>query len=101
MAIIGGVEIHKLHAWRLDITQACGIQRELSKQVSWAGEVIEPDFIAGVDIAIGKKNEKAQAAIVVLNYPELRPVAVELAQGRLGLPYIPGFLSFRESSLII
>jgi deoxyribonuclease V len=60
-----------------------------------------PKFIAGADIAVGKVNELAQAAVVVLSYPELRLVAVELAQGRLELPYIPGLLSFRESPLIL
>jgi deoxyribonuclease V len=69
--------------------------------VSWIGEVIEPGFIAGVDIAVGKANEIAQAAVVVLSYPELRLVAVELVQGKLEFPYIPGLLSFRESPLIL
>ena len=96
-----GVKTEELHAWQLSIAQAIDIQRRLSKQVSWTGEVIEPSFIAGVDIAVGKANEMAQAAVVVLNYPELRLVAVELVQGRLEFPYIPGLLSFRESPLIL
>jgi len=95
------VKTEGLHAWQLSIAQALDIQRRLSKQVSWIGEVIEPGFIAGVDIAVGKANEIAQAAVVVLSYPELRLVAVELMQGRLEFPYIPGLLSFRESPLIL
>jgi deoxyribonuclease V len=95
------VKTEGLHAWQLSIAQALDIQRRLSKQVSWIGEVIEPGFIAGVDIAVGKANEIAQAAVVVLSYPELRLVAVELVQGKLEFPYIPGLLSFRESPLIL
>jgi len=90
-----------LHTWQLNIAQALDMQRRLSKQVSWTGEVKEPSFIAGVDISVGKANEMAQAAIVVLSYPELRLVAAELVQGDLKLPYIPGLLSFRESPLIL
>ena len=95
------MKTEELHAWQLSIAQALDIQRRLSKQVSWNGEVIEPGFIAGVDIAVGKANEIAQAAVVVLSYPELRLVAVELVQGKLEFPYIPGLLSFRESPLIL
>ncbi len=90
-----------MHTWQLNVAQALDIQRRLSKQVSWTGEVIEPSFIAGVDIAVGKANEMAQAAVVVLSHPELRLVAIELVQGRLEFPYIPGLLSFRESPLIL
>ena len=90
-----------LHDWQLGVAQARGIQRRLSKQVLRAGEVIAPGFIAGVDIAAGKADEMAQAAVVVLSYPELRLVEVELVKGRLELPYIPGLLSFREAPLIL
>jgi len=95
------VKTKESHIWQLNVAQAMDMQRHLSKRVSWTGEVIEPGFIAGVDISVGKANEMAQAAVVVLSYPELRLVATELVQGRLELPYIPGLLSFRESPLIL
>lgn len=101
LAIIDGVKTNELHAWQIEVAQAMDMQRRLSKQVSWTGEVIEPSFIAGVDISVGKANEMAQAAIVVLSYPELKLEAIEMVQGRLELPYIPGLLSFRESPLIL
>ncbi len=90
-----------LHDWQISPAKARDIQWQLSKQVSRNGEVIAPSFIAGVDIAAGKANDMAQAAVVVLSYPELQIVEVKLAQGRLELPYIPGLLSFRESPLIL
>ncbi len=95
------MEISNRHRWQLSPTQAVGLQRQLSRRVSKTGEVTAPRFVAGVDIAVGKAGEMAQAAIVVLSYPELRLVEVEAAQGKLDFPYIPGLLSFRESPLIL
>lgn len=95
------MEIKKWHQWQLSTDQALDTQRWLSAQVSRSGRVVSPHFIAGVDIAAGKAQGMAQAAVVVLNYPELQLVEVELAQGELDFPYIPGLLSFRESPLIL
>lgn len=95
------VKTERWHDWQLSPAQAVEIQWRLSQQVSRTGEVVAPRFIAGVDIAAGRVQELAQAAVVVLSYPELRLVAMELVQGRLEFPYIPGLLSFRESPLIL
>lgn len=95
------MEIEKLHQWQLGTDQAQELQRRLQVQVSRSGRVISPHLIAGVDIAVGKARGMAQAAVVVLSYPELRLVEVELAQGELDFPYIPGLLSFRELPLIL
>ena len=95
------MEVEKLHSWQLNIAQAIDTQQRLSTQVSRSGEVSNPRFIAGVDIAVGKAREMATAAVVVLSYPELRPVEAQIAQGELGFPYIPGLLSFREAPLTL
>lgn len=95
------MKINKLHDWQIDTDEALKIQRRLSAQVLRSGEVVAPRLIAGVDVAAGRANEMAQAAVVVLSFPGLEPVAMEVAKGSLGLPYIPGLLSFRESPLIL
>jgi deoxyribonuclease V len=95
------VKHKRLHSWRLSPADAREIQQRLARRVSRVGEVMEPKYIAGVDIAAGRAGGIAQAAVVVLSYPELQLVEVELARGRLRLPYIPGLLSFRESPLIL
>jgi deoxyribonuclease V len=81
--------------------EAIETQRHLSREVSRAGDVTAPQFIAGVDIATGVDSGIAQAAVVVLSYPKLQTVEITLAQDRLSFPYVPGLLSFRESPLIL
>ena len=101
MAIIGSVEVKKLHSWQLSPAQALDTQRRLAAQVSRSGEVTTPHFIAGVDIAVGRAQGMATGAVVVLSYPELRLVETRVVNGRLDFPYIPGLLSFRESPLTL
>ena len=90
-----------LHNWKMSIDQAKEIQKQLASRVLRSGEVVSPKYIAGVDISTDRDSDTAQAAVVVLNYPELKLVEIKLIQGRLELPYIPGLLSFRESPLIL
>ena len=90
-----------MHHWRLSPAQAIEVQKRLSARVFRSGELGSVQFIAGVDIAAGKTEGVATAAVVVLSYPQLRVVATEITQGELGFPYIPGLLSFRESPLLL
>ena len=96
-----GVKVERLHSWQVSTTEALDIQRRLARQVSRSSQVTNPRFIAGVDISAGKTQGVATAAVVVLEYPELRLVETQVAQGRLGFPYVPGLLSFRESPLTL
>ncbi len=95
------MKVNRLHAWQVSQAQARDIQQRLAAQVSRSSQVINPHFIAGVDISVGKEQGMAKGAVVVLNYPELRLVETQVAQGELGIPYIPGMLSFREAPLIL
>jgi deoxyribonuclease V len=95
------VKVKRLHSWQLSVAQAQDLQRQLAGQVLKQGEVTNPQFIAGADISTQKGQEMATAAVVVLNYPELKLVETRIIEDRLGFPYIPGLLSFRESPLIL
>ncbi len=91
----------ELHNWELSIAQAIDLQQKLAAQVSRSSRVNTPHFIAGVDISVEKAEGMATGAVVVLSYPELRVVEIEVAHGRLDFPYVPGLLSFRESPLTL
>ena len=101
IAIIGSMKVESLHSWQVSTAQALEIQQRLATQVSKKSEVATPRFIAGVDISVGKGEGMATAAVVVLNYPELRVVETKIARGNLNFPYIPGLLSFRELPLTL
>jgi len=77
------------------------MQRTLASRVSTKAALSAPHFIAGVDIATGKAQEMSTGAVVVLSYPELRLVETKVIQDKLGFPYIPGLLSFREAPLML
>ena len=95
------MKVERLHSWQVSLAEALDIQRRLAAQVSRSSAVTTPCSIAGVDISVNKAQGMATGAVVVLSYPELRLVETEAAQGKLDFPYIPGFLSFRESPFIL
>jgi deoxyribonuclease V len=99
--IIKDVKIQQLHAWQMSIAQAKQIQQELASQVSPKSETIKPHFIAGVDMSAPDSRGIARAAAVILKYPELEVIEVEIAEDKLNFPYIPGLLSFREAPLVL
>jgi deoxyribonuclease V len=99
--IIKDVKVHQLHSWQISIAQAEEIQRKLASQVSQKSEITNLRFIAGVDISAPDSKGIARAAAVILNYPKLEVIEVKIAEDKLGFPYIPGLLSFRESPLVL
>ena len=99
--IIQAVRVQTLHEWEVSIAQAREIQFNLAKRVSTENKVVNPRLIAGIDISAPDAQGVARGAAVVLCYPELDIVEVKEAHSKIGFPYVPGLLSFRESPLIL
>ena len=55
-----------------------------------------PRFVAGLDVSMERDGDVAFAGIVVLALPGLETVAEATAIAPIRMPYVPGFLSFRE-----
>ena len=91
------------YLWKGEINprKAISMQKEMAENVKAYGEVLSPLYIAGIDIAVWRNINHAQAAVVVLKYPRLDIVEIKKATDEITFPYIPGLLSFREIPLII
>lgn len=98
---MANVRGRNLHSWQVTIAEAQEIQRVLASQVVRKNEVNTPRLIAGVDISSEDKSGMARGAVVVLRLPDLALVERSVAEQRVGLPYVPGLLSFREAPLIL
>lgn len=78
-------------------------QRALASQVICEDrfECYPPRLIAGADVGFEQGGEVTRAAIVLLEYPSLELVEHQVARIATVMPYIPGFLSFRESPALL
>ncbi len=59
-------------------------------------DVMPPRYIGGADVGFEQGGEVTRAALIVLEYPSLKLVEHQVARIATTMPYIPGFLSFRE-----
>lgn len=59
-------------------------------------EVMPPRLIGGADVGFEEGGDVTRAALVLLDYPSMKLVAHTVARVATTMPYIPGFLSFRE-----
>jgi deoxyribonuclease V len=95
------MQITQRHRWQVSPAEAKEIQLKLAGEVSRAGNIKAPRFIAGVDISVDRFKGTGTAAVVVLRYPQMEVAELQMVTGAVTFPYVPGLLSFREMPLII
>jgi deoxyribonuclease V len=89
------------HPWDVTPAQARAIQ------VDGRGRVIAEDRlgdvrrVAGIDVGFEQDGAISRAAVVVLDFPELRLVESAVARLPTRFPYVPGLLSFRETPAVL
>jgi deoxyribonuclease V len=93
--------IQDLHQWNVTYPEAVAIQNELRKNIRVCALKHEPATIAGADVSFDKQNNTLYAAVAVLEFPSLEPVAKAVVKEQASFPYIPGLLSFREVPVVI
>ncbi|MCX7789817.1 MAG: deoxyribonuclease V [Chloroflexaceae bacterium] len=77
------------------------LQERLRHQVLLADDFGPLRTVAGVDVGFEEGGAVARAAVVVLDFDSLVPVAHALARRPVTFPYVPGLLSFREAPAIL
>ncbi|MGK7922854.1 MAG: deoxyribonuclease V [Trichodesmium sp.] len=84
-----------------DVETAISIQEKLRYQVIAEDKFGVIKYVAGVDVGYSDDDKITQAAIAVLNFPELELQEQAIAQRPTSFPYISGLLSFREIPAIL
>lgn len=74
-------------------------QKEIAQKLILKDQFNKIELIGGADVTFGKKY--AYGAVVVLSLPELRLIEKVCSKVKITLPYVPGFLSFREEPAIV
>ena len=82
--------------WPTDVASARGVQETLRSQVVRENQLGPVSTVAGVDVCFEDGGKTTRAAVAVLAFPGLEPVASAISRSPTRFPYIPGYLSFRE-----
>jgi deoxyribonuclease V len=80
----------------LKIPQATIIQRQLRENLKIKKYRRKIKTIAGADVSLNMFGKTIYAGIIVLSYPDLKPIAHSLVKAEVHFPYVPGYLAFRE-----
>ena len=91
----GGIE------WPDDVAAARAVQEALRAQVVREDRLGPVNTVAGIDVGFEDRGRLTRAAVVVLAFPGLEPVAQAISRSPTRFPYIPGYLSFRELPAVL
>jgi deoxyribonuclease V len=89
------------HPWDLTPKDAIELQKELARRVIRKStlKIKRVRTIAGIDTAY--REGVGCAAVVVLQFEDLKTVESKTATRPINFPYVPGLLSFREGPVIL
>ena len=88
-------------AWPRTIEEAVAVQKQLRHQVRIENSFDKIELIAGVDVSYDIQSNLTQAFVVLMTIRDLKPVSHVVARVPTTFPYVPGFLSFRETPAVL
>lgn len=77
------------------------LQEKLVPEISAEILGLTPRYVCGVDVAYDRRQNRGYCAIVTLDYKSGEICDTVYSEGEVYLPYIPGFLAFRELPLFL
>jgi deoxyribonuclease V len=87
--------------WPRTAAEAREIQQALRSRVIVRDRVGRVRLVGGVDASYDRAAGLTRAAVAVLGFPGLEPVAQGVVRRRTRFPYVPGLLSFRETPALL
>lgn len=87
--------------WQGHTRQLKQLQMALRQRVELQPLGALPRLIGGADVSLNRGSNTAYAGIVVLDWHTMETVEESGAVGEFAIPYIPGYLSFREVPLLL
>ncbi len=91
------MKLSAAYPWPGNLEAAAALQLRLAGLVSTVNEAAQPpQYVAGVDISAPDADGWVRGAIVVLRWPELTLAEVRIGRAQPPVPYVPGYLAFRE-----
>jgi deoxyribonuclease V len=87
--------------WPDDVASARAIQEALRSQVVREDRLGPVNTVAGVDVGFEDGGKTTRAAVAMLAFPGLEPVAQAISRSPTRFPYVPGYLSFRELPAVL
>ena len=85
----------------ISMTEAVAVQNELRNKLMLSEKELHPGFVGGADISLNLYSTTIYAGIILLSFPQLKPVAYSLVKAETRFPYVPGFLAFREVPALV
>jgi deoxyribonuclease V len=90
-----------LHPWPRTVAEARAIQEALRSRVVARDRLGHVHHVGGVDASYDRASRRTRAAVAVLTFPGLEPAAQRVVRRRTRFPYVPGYLSFRETPALL
>jgi deoxyribonuclease V len=87
--------------WPGTVARARALQERLAARVRLTGGPRRVRLVAGADLAYREDGRWAWAAVVLWAWPEGTVAETAMAAGRPRVPYVPGYLTFREGPLLL